>query len=238
MSCYFALTLTDHIILAADNRRRIFGKIGQKPFARPILLDDAKKLLGVCDGLWVTGIGLSQFAPTIVSELKQKSHSLSRESSQEAYVALLPSQEQMLTAYDQLLAEAIHLQETIGGSPVDPRDVATDIVFAALCQGSSPLLMRASSRSDFSLEGFSGAGHALVSPFGSSKPSELENDLTTYLQGKINALLDADEEELIHQSLTLFPPVMAHISRTFPERVSPTGDMLLIGRQSKRWLLF
>lgn len=238
MSCYLAITLPDHIILAADNRRRIFGKIGQKPFAKPILLDDAKKLLGVCDGLWVTGVGLSQFAPMIVSELKRKVRSLSKNSPLDAYVELLPGQEELLRAYDRLLTEAVNLWETLGDSPIDPRDITTDIVFAAVTKDSQPLLMRANSASQFALETFSGTGHTLISPFGSHNSSTFESSLTNYMQDNIEQLLEANEEELIHRSLILFPPVMAHISRTFPERVSPTGDLLLVGPQRKRWMLF
>lgn len=238
MSCYLAITLFDHIILAADNRRRIFGKIGQKPFAKPILLDDTKKLLSVCDGLWVTGVGLSQFTPLIVDNLKQKIRPLSKDHPPDAYVELLPGQEELRRAYDQLLEEAVHLRETLGDGCIDPRDITTDIVFAAVTNGGLPFLMRASSASQFIPETFSGTGHTLISPFGPASAAPLEASLTQYLQGTIEQLLAADEEELIHKSLTLLPPVVAHVSRTFPERVSPTGDLLLVGPRRKRWLLF
>lgn len=238
MSCYLAVTLPNHIILAADNRRRIFGKIGQKPFPRPILLDDAKKLLGVCDGLWVTGVGLSQFAPLIVLELKQKVQALREGGSLEDYVSLLPSRDKLVEAYDQLLSEAVTLQEALGDGPIDPRDITTDIVFATMPPNSQPLLLRASSSSQFALETYSGPGHALVSPLCAEDSSTLESSLADYIRGTIDQLLEVDEEELIQKSLTLFPPVIAHISKTFPERVSPTGDLVLVGPRSKRWLLF
>lgn len=238
MSCYLAITLPGLIVLAADNRRRFFGQIGQKPFARPILLDDAKKLLRVCDGLWVTGVGLSQFAPMMASELKSKVNSVGGNKSLEAHVELLPTQDELAQAYDQLLTGAVELMEAIGDSPIDPRELVTDIVFATVAKDGQPLLLRASSESQFALEKYYGAGHTLISPFSSYSTSALENSLTDYLQGKIEQLLEVEEEELIEKSLTLFPPVMAHISKTFPERVSPTGDLLLVGPRHTRWLLF
>lgn len=241
MSCYLVSTLPRHLVLVADNRRRVLGKLGRKAFRRPLFIDDARKLLPISPFFWITGIGLSEFAPRVASDIRARFEDIGPKDygdSWRDHWQLIPSQRELSEIYHALLLQALDLAETIGGSPIRPDEITTDIVFAAFSSNRKPFLARASSNDQFKVETYRGPGHTLISPFGPGNPSPFEDSIKDWIETEMLQIHDGEEEEIIRSCLELFPAIMKRISSRFPERISPNGDLVVVGPGGRKWVLF
>jgi len=240
MSCYIALTLPRHVIVAADSLRRIWGKSDSGPFSKPILLDDARKLHPLSDFCWITGIGISGFHRTAADHIKAflgVSHRSARFSTMQLQKGT-HLRKVLVRTYEQFMEEAVDLERAIGGSLLDPRRVQTDLLLAAISAEDAPVLVHFSSSDAFTPGMVMGSGQTACSPLSSEGHSLLEVRVREYLQVAAEQLMHRDSKSLEKGAYSIFPAIMAMIAEARPGMVSASGDMVIIGPTGTQRSLF
>jgi len=241
MSCYFAVTVSQHILLVADNRRRILGEYGQKPLPKPILLDDAKKLHRINSFFWITGVGLQGFLNQMINHFRTVFQAF-RCPPQLPLATLLKLadawRKPVATGYEAAQRDAIVLARAIGGSPVDPATIQADLCVAALSEEKTPVLIHYSSDQSFQPEILLGPGEFICPRWPNSEDLSWEHHLRQRLEFILGVIMETSPDDLQTKSLEIFPPLMAWLARAMPEQISGCGDLVIVCPQGFRWLLF
>jgi hypothetical protein len=65
-----------------------------------------------------------------------------------------------------------------------------------------------------------------------------ERKIKGWLLMAVEWLKELKPESIEEKSLEILPPIMATIAEALPERVSASGDLVIIGPDGPRWSLF
>lgn len=240
MSYYFAITLPCGILLLADNRRRIHGEVGKDPFKDAILLDDAKKLRRLDDFFWATGVGLSHFHSTAMDEIR-KTFSVG-EGGRRVSLKSLPDvadiKGTVSRCYQKALSESVEAAKSLGGCPVDPREVYCDILLAVLTQDGLPLLIECSMDRDFDPRLAVGPGHFCFPSLPGLRSSTLEGKVRWALEYVSDQLSGVPAMSVSEKALKALPPILAVVADALPREVSSCGDLVMVDSRGFKWFLF
>lgn len=240
MSCWIALTLPRHVVLVSDSMRRVFGRRGDAPFAKPIRLEDAQKLHRVGEFLWVTGIGLAGFheeaahAVRNAIHMESPTHKASLVDLEKAHV-LGPA---IRGAYASRLKEALDLKREIGGSLTDPGQILTDFLLGAMTREEIPVLLRFVVREETMPELVAGPGQWLISSDFPDRCRGTGQEIKAALDGVIQYLMGCELNQIDRKAWDLLPSIMAMVARARPSEVSPSGDLVVIGTDRASYHLF
>jgi hypothetical protein len=224
----------------ADNMRRVLGKLGDKPFTKPIRLEDARKFHRVSDFLWVTGTGFSGFPGEAAGELR-RFHGVSAGAGRLSHQVMGDFRDFGLVlrcTHQRFQEEALELERAIGGSPVDVSRNGAEILLAGLTLEDDPLLVRFSSMNDFLPEVHRGGAQVVFSRLSSRANPQLDLELEAYLENALDQLKGVEPERIADRAWSILPPIMAAISRARPDEVSASGDLLTISPGGSLWMLF
>ncbi len=240
MSCWIALTLQRHVILVADSMRRVLGRRGDAPLTEPIRLEDARKLHRISEFLWVTGIGLGGFheeAAHVVMDLVRMESGFQKASlaDLEKVHVLGPA---IRAAYASRLREALVLARELGGSPIDPEQILTDLLLGAMTREETPVLLRFDPREDTMPELLAGPGRWLISPDCANFCLDTGQEIQSALDGVMECLMSCEMDQIKSRAWDLLPPVMAMVARARPREVSPSGNLVIIGTHHASYQLF
>lgn len=240
VSCYIVMTLTRHVILAADSRRRIFGEQGRARFERPILLDDARKLRRIGNYVWTTGVGLSSFHEKMQAGLKCifRGFKGNQKLPLQELLTIEKQEALILESYRTTQNEALELMKSIGGSPVDPEEIFTDLVIAALSDNDIPVVARYRADESFKPKVFTGPGEILLPPPAGDESSYLGGEIMPVLRGTLELLAQTDPGNISNKAFEFLPPLMARIAKSLPDHVSASGDLVVIGPGETNWMVF
>ncbi len=240
MSCFFAITTRDRIYLVADNRRRIFGRAGERAFDGAVLLDDARKICRVCDSFWVAGTGLHEFLVRMVEEIR--SAWIPREGREgpdlKDLLTLRTWEETCRKIHGEAVTECRRAWERTKAGVWDPGESRGEILLAFLPQDRHPVLLHGKSGEDFVLSRHYGPGRVIVSSLSSSGDGFPDRELSARLEWVARELLKSDPLDEIRRAYDLLAPLLGFVSEIMPREVSACGDLVVIHPGGYEWWLF
>lgn len=238
MSCYFVITLPQHIVLAADNRRRIFCKQDFTLFEKPVLLDDARKIHRINNNLFITGTGLSSFFLYVRRQLESVFGKFPRDDKQplDDFLDLVMPSEMIMETYLTAQKEAFELMEAVGGNSSSVQDMVSDLLLAALVAEDIPVIIRYREEEGFRAEVSVGPGTVLFPAF--IDKLNVRQEMGEWLALIGERLVREKTDHIPERALELLTPVMSRIAGILPERVSASGDLIVMSPEGPRWALF
>jgi len=231
VSFYMAFTVPGHCLLAADNRRRIFG-LGGTAFERPVTGRDANKLRSIGRGFWSTGVGWTRFQAECDALLRARFERLP-EVSQPGLSQLkqvFPDPEDIFRMHRETVSALTAAARELGTVSLDVEAVGCDLLVAGVAAGGLPVLARWSFEDRFRLHIHEGPGFLAAAPLGIMEYDAGEAGVwKRRLEGLLGVLAAAEPARLLDTALQIIPPVMEGLARWRPERMSASGDLVLIG---------
>jgi len=240
LSCFFALTTRDRIYVVADNRRRIFGRPGEKAFDQAVLLDDARKIRRVSNSLWVAGTGLHEFLVRVVEEIRGSwiSWAGREELFWKDLLAPRTWEERCRKIHREAVTECRRAWERTEAGSWDPGESRAEVLFASLSPDHAPVLIHGQSREDFVLSRQHGPGKVIVSSLSSTGNGFPDRELSAGLEWVAGELFKSDPLDEIRRAYDLLPPFLEFVSGILPREVSACGDLVVIRPGGYEWLLF
>ncbi|MBC7359959.1 MAG: hypothetical protein H5U10_15620 [Desulfacinum sp.] len=240
MSFYCVLTLSRCVVLAADNKRRILElreEPGRTSALRQVVLSDARKIHAVPGGWWMTGVGLSDFLQR-VREVVEGRVAVGVGPGEDAARILIQHLEGgrvLADCWGRLVGEGEDHwpQEALEALKRESQEG----VLARFDAEKGACVVRFCGREQFVPRVKEGPGHILFP--GDHAPGEAWVEETArYLAEACRALWDLSAAAAGDGAWERIPPLFRWLARLGPDRIGPTGDLVIVDGRGHRRLLF
>ncbi|MEJ5347280.1 MAG: hypothetical protein WHS46_01135 [Desulfosoma sp.] len=242
MSFYIYLTTAQTIVLAADNRKQVWtvrAGLEGSPRMEGLTSWNARKIHAVGFGWWMTGTGLSPFLAKVRNHARNLLEEKAREdrSSLEVTKILTVESGSLQRLFEETVFE---LTQKMRGGVEKPEMLENlqEIVFAGFDEAAKPVVLRARSVETFSFEVQTGAGIlGFTGEMGVWQETVIQA-IHGFLADVLRDLLSRPATEVGHRAWNLVPSLFQRMARSFPEKLSACGDLVLIVPSGHQWFLF
>lgn len=229
-------------MMAADNKKEVLhlsdGLHGSFRSER-VTAWNARKLHAVGSGWWMTGVGLSAFLDKVRVEVRNLLEARAKEAlgAVEVMERLTATSQWVQSLHEQTIAGLLQAMPP-GLEKPEWLEHQQEIAFAGFDGVGRPVVMRALSAQGFAFERRAGAGMLGFSGDNGGWNAEVIEAIKGFLSHILGNLMNQPAEQAAHRAWDLIPSLFQRMARAFPEKLSASGDLIVLTPAEHRWFLF
>ena len=199
---------------------------------------NARKIHSLGAGWWMTGTGLSAYLQAVQEQVRRN---VEEAPTHEPAVARMRHLVQDPNWFKKLYEDVLGALLRDMPAGVEKPEVLghrQEIVFAGFDAQSQPVVMRTAGVGDFAFQCRIGAGSLGFSGEDGAYGPEVAEEIRAFL---LRLLADLSERPLSHigsRAWDLLPRLFVWMARAFPEKLSATGDLVVLTPTGHQWFIF